>query len=252
MSTLAEILVTSGVLNEEQRDKAQKVAIQSKCQFSEAVVKLGFSKEDDIAIALSKQYGIPYASRDNKILKAEKGQNLEKMVPENYARENFLLPLFQDNNVLAVAISDPENVLLLDNLKLLTGCEIQQFISTKTQIIKAIDEFYLGGSVIDRTLNAKKEEEEVEEVNADDQRLNLDQAGAQGAAAVSLVNAILKQAIQERCSDIHIEKFDERVSVRFRIDGVLYERPSPPKTHGQIETRRSMTRFCTLIENWPS
>jgi type IV pilus assembly protein PilB len=225
--------VTSGVLNEEQRDKAQKVAVQSKCQFAEAVVKLGFTKEDDIAIALSKQYGIPYASRDNKILKAEKGQSLEKVVPENFARENFILPLFKDNNVLAVAISDPENVLLLDNLKLLSGHEIQPFISTKTQIIKAIDEFYLAGGVIDKTLNAnKQDEDEIEEAqSADDQRLNLDKAtgDAQGAQVVSLVNAILKQAIQERCSDIHIEKFDEHVSVRFRIDGVLYERPSPAK-----------------------
>ena len=232
MSTLAEILVTSGVLTEDQRDKAQKVAVQSKCQFSEAVVKLGFSKEDDIAIALSKQYGIPFASRENKILKAEKGQNLEKVVPENFARENCLLPLFQDNNVLAVAVSDPDNVMLLDNLKLLTGLEIQPFISTKTQIIKAIDEFYTGGSAIDRTLNAKPDDSDVEEAgSADDQRLNLDQitSDAQGAQVVSLVNAILKQAIQERVSDIHIEKYDERISVRFRIDGVLYERPTPPK-----------------------
>ncbi|MFI5360456.1 MAG: GspE/PulE family protein [Elusimicrobiota bacterium] len=231
MSTLAEILVASGVLNEEQRDKADKAALQAKSHFSDAVVKLGFAKEDDIAIAYSKMHGIPYASRDNKILKAEKGQNLEKMVPESFARENILLPLFEDNNVLAVAISDPENVLMLDNLKILTGHEIQQFISTKTQIIKAIDEFYLGGGVIDRTLNAKQAEEEVEDVNTDDQRLNLDKvvADAQGAQAVSLVNAVLKQAIQERASDIHIERFDERVCLRFRIDGVLYERPSPPK-----------------------
>ena len=232
MPTLADILVTSGVLSEDQRDKAQKVALQSKCPFSEAVVKLGFSKEDDIAIALSKQYGIPFASRENKILKAEKGQNLEKVVPENFARENCLLPLFQDNNVLAVAVSDPDNVMLLDNLKLLTGLEIQPFISTRTQIIKAIDEFYTGGSAIDRTLSAKPDDSDVEEAgNADDQRLNLDQitSDAQGAQVVSLVNAILKQAIQERASDIHIEKFDERISVRFRIDGVLYERPTPPK-----------------------
>ena len=229
MSTLAEILIAGGLLTPEQADKAQKVAVQSKCSFAEAVVKLGFCQEDDIAISLSKQHGIPYASRDNKILKAEKGQNLEKLVPENFARENFLLPLFRDNNVLAVAISDPENVLMLDNLKLLTGHEIQQFISTKTQIIKAIDEFYLGGAVIDKTLNAKQAEEDLEEVSADDQRLNLDNitTGAAGAQAVSLVNAILKQAIQERASDIHIERFDERVSVRFRIDGVLYERPNP-------------------------
>ncbi|MDE2490001.1 MAG: Flp pilus assembly complex ATPase component TadA, partial [Elusimicrobia bacterium] len=230
-NTLPEILVSSGVLSEDQRSKAEKVAAQTKCAFAEAVVKLGFSKEDDIAVALSKQYGIPYASRENKILKAEKGQGLEKVVPEAYARENFLLPLFQDDTQLAVAVSDPTNVLLLDNLKLLTGLEIQPFIATKTQIIKAIDEFYLGGSVIDRTLDSNKEEEIEEATSLEDQRLNLDQitADAQGAQAVALVNAVLKQAIQERASDIHIEKFDERIGIRFRIDGVLYERTPPPK-----------------------
>ncbi len=229
--SLAEILVTSGVLTEDQREKAQKVANQTKCQFSEAVIKLGFTKEDDIAVALSKQHGIPYASRENKILKAEKGQSLEKVVPESYARENFLLPLFQDNNVLAVALSDPGNVLVMDNLKLLTGLEIQPFIATKTQIIKAIDEFYSSGSMIDQTLNKQQEDEVEEAPQAGDERLNLDQitADAQGAQAVGVVNAILKQAIQERASDIHIEKFDERIAVRFRIDGTLYERSAPPK-----------------------
>jgi type IV pilus assembly protein PilB len=231
--SLAEILVTTGVLTQEQSDKASKVAVQTKCQYSEAAVKLGFTKEEDIAIALSKQFGVPYASRENKILKAEKGQNLEKILPESYARQNFILPLFQDNDILAVAVSDPENMLLLDNVKMLTGLEIQAFISTKTQIIKAIDEFYLGGSVIDRTLDAKKsDEDEVEEaVQTGDERLNLDQvqADAQGAQVVSLVNAILKQSIQERASDIHIEKYDDRINIRFRIDGVLYERTPPPK-----------------------
>ncbi len=230
--SIAEILVSSGVLTEEQRDKAQKVATQTKSSFSEAVVKLGFTKEDDIAIALSKQHSIPYASRENKILKSEKGQGLEKVVPENYARENFVLPLFVDENVLAVALSDPDNVLLIDNLKLLTGHEIQPFIATRTQIIKAIDEFYLGSSAIDKTLGQKTDEGEAEEaVGVGDERLNLDQvaADANGAQAVSLLNAILKQSIQERTSDIHIEKYDERVGLRFRIDGVLYERSPPPK-----------------------
>ncbi len=194
MSNLAEILVSSGVLTEEQRDKAQKVATQSRCHFSEAAVKLGFTKEDDIAAALSKQFNIPYASRENKILKSEKGQNLEKVIPENYARENLVLPLFLDENVLAVAMSDPDNVLLIDNLKLLSGHEIQAFIATKTQILKSIDEFYLGNSAIDTTLNAKKGEEEVEEAaSTGDERLNLDQVAidAAGAQTVSLINPIL-------------------------------------------------------------
>jgi type IV pilus assembly protein PilB len=224
--------VSSGVLTADQSDKAQKVATQSRCAFGEAAVKLGFTKEDDIAIALSKQYGIPYASRENKILKSEKGQNLEKVVPENYARENLVLPLFLDENVLAVALSDPDNVMLIDNLKLLSGHEIQAFIATKTQILKAIDEFYVGGSAIDNTLNTKKGEDDVEEApQVGDERLNLDQltVDAAGAQVVTLINAILKQSIQERTSDIHIEKYDERVALRFRIDGVLYERSPPPK-----------------------
>jgi type IV pilus assembly protein PilB len=250
--SLPEILVSTGALTAEQCDKALKVANQSKVQFSEAVIKLGFIKEDDIAIALSKQYGIPYASRENKILKAEKGQNLEKVVPESYARENFLLPLFQDNNVLAVAVSDPGNVLMVDNLKLLTGLEIQQFIATKTQILKAIDEFYSSGSMIDQTLNKQQEDDEVEEApQVGDERLNLDQitADAQGAQAVGLVNAILKQAIQERCSDIHIEKFDERIGVRFRIDGVLYERSAPPKqTFNAIVSRLKILSKLDIAE----
>jgi len=232
MANLAEILVSSGVLTEDQRDKAQKAATQSRCTFSEAVVKLGFLKEDDIAVAVSKQFGIPHASRENKILKSEKGQNLEKVVPENYARENLVLPLFLDENVLAVALSDPDNVLLIDNLKLLSGHEIQPFIATKTQILKAIDEFYVGSSAIDSSLNSKKAEDEVEEApQSGDERLNLDQVfvDAAGAQVVSLINAILKQSIQERTSDIHIEKYDERVALRFRIDGVLYERSPPPR-----------------------
>ncbi len=232
MSNLAELLVSGGVLTAEQRDKAQKLATQSRCQFSEAAVKLGFAKEDDIAAALSKQLHIPYASRENKILRSEKGQNLEKVIPENYARENLVLPLFLEENILAVALSDPDNVLLFDNLKLLSGREIQAYIATKTQILKAIDEFYLGSSAIDTTLNAKKGGDEVEEApQAGDERLNLDQVSvdAAGAHTVSLINAILKQSIQERASDIHIEKYDERVVLRFRIDGILYERSPPPK-----------------------
>jgi len=231
--SLPELLIAHAILDAAQVEKAVKAAAQLKVSFAEAVVKLSLAKEEDIALVLSKHLGVPYASRENKILKAEKGQNLEKVIPENYARQNYVLPLFLDEKILAVAVSDPENVMLLDNVKLLTGLEIQPFIATKTQIIKVIDEFYLSGNVIDRTLNQKKEggDDDPEEVVAADDRLNLDQisADAHGAQAVSLVNAILKQAIQERTSDIHIEQYDERIGVRFRIDGNLYERTPPPK-----------------------
>ena len=110
--TLADILVSTGVINEEQREKALKTCAQVKCQFAEAVIKLGFANEDQIAVALAKMLGLPFASRENKILKVEKGQGLEKNVSETFARENLVLPLFLDESVLAVAVADPENVTL--------------------------------------------------------------------------------------------------------------------------------------------
>ena len=149
---VADILVASAVITVEQKAKAVRLAATSKCSVSEAVVKLGFAKDEAIAGAISKQLGIPYASRENKILKVERGQNLEKVVSEAYAREHCVLPLFLDDNVLAVAMTSPEDMVLLDNLKLLTGgLEIQPFVATRAQILRVIDDFYQagGGDIIE-------------------------------------------------------------------------------------------------------
>jgi type IV pilus assembly protein PilB len=232
---LTDILVSSGVITADQQEKAARVAATSKCTFGEAAVKLGFTTDEAIAIAISKQFGVPYASRENKILKVEKGQNLERIVSEGYAREHCVLPLFLDEGILAVAMTNPEDMMLLDNLKLLTaGLEIQCFVATRAQILKAIDEFYTGGGgMIEKSMASATATDEVQEVesSSDSGRVDLDQMvkGAEGAQIISLVNAVLKQAINERCSDIHLESYDERVMLRFRIDGVLYERMAPLK-----------------------
>ena len=177
---LGDVLVSTGVLTEDQREKATRTAVSSKVLFGEAVVRLGFATEDAIAQAISKQLHVPYASRENKILAVERSQGLDKVLPENFARDNFVLPLFIEENVLAVAMAEPDNVLLQDNLRVMTGKEIQPFVATKTQIIKAIDDFYPGGgsSVIQKTMEAGKESgsDEVEEVPDTDQKLDLDQA----------------------------------------------------------------------------
>ena len=231
---IGEILVANSIITQEQRAKALKLAAQSKLLFGEAVVKLGFADDEAITMALSKQMGIPYASKENKILKVEKGQGLDKTVPEAYARENLVLPLFLDENVLAVAMADPSNMLTLDNLRLLTGLEIQPFIATKSQIFRAIDDFYQSGgsSLIDKAMGEESSDGVITtEEGVSEARLDLDKtlSGAKDEQVINLVNAILKQAITERCSDIHLESYGERTMTRFRIDGVLCERPSTTK-----------------------
>ncbi|OIO09351.1 MAG: hypothetical protein AUJ52_06650 [Elusimicrobia bacterium CG1_02_63_36] len=248
---LGDILLQAAVVNQEQLDHAVKMARTSNIRLGEAVVKLGYATEEAIAIAISKLLGVPYASRENKILKPERDQSLDKIIDERFARENVLLPLFAEDGVLAIALAEPDNVLVMDNLKLMTGYEPQPFIATKAQIMKAIDEFYgNSGSFIDTAVEAGQgsaDDGDAGDVDVSDTRLDLDKvvAQAKGAHVVSYVNAILKQAIAERCSDIHIERFDERVMLRFRIHGTLYERtpPTPEQFNAVISRVKILSKL---------
>ena len=227
-------MVQAKWISEEQLGKALKFQQQQGGLIGECLVKLRYATEEQVAQALAKQLGIPYASRENQILSPEKIQGLDRMVPEKFARENAVIPLFVENNVLAVALTDPTNILVIDNIKLVSGMEIQPFISTKAQILKVIDSFYSGQTslidkVLDKAVGAGADSSESDVVTTDG-KLDLDKiiiGESKGAQSIKLVNAIIKQAISERTSDIHLEKYDEKVALRFRIDGSLYERSAP-------------------------
>jgi len=229
-------MIQAGWIDEEKLNKALKFQVQQACLIGEALVKLHYATEEQVAQALAKQLGIPFASKENQILNPEKSQGLDKIIPEKFARENAVVPLFIENNVLAAAMTDPTNIMMLDNIKLVSGMEVQPFISTKAQILKVIDSFYQGQSdlidrVLDKALDGKGGETSDNDVITADGKLDLDKViigESRGAQSIKLVNAIMKQAISERTSDIHLEKFDEKVSLRLRIDGVLYERSAPP------------------------
>lgn len=230
-------MIQAGWIDEEKLNKALKFQQQQGCLIGESLVKLHYASEEQVSMALGKQLGIPYASKENQILNPEKSQGLEKIIPEKFARDNAVIPLFIENNVLAVAMTDPTNIMMMDNIKLVCGMEIQPFISTRAQILKVIDAFFQGQTnLIDRVLDkgretAGKGETSDSDVITTDGKLDLDKViigESKGAQSIKLVNAIMKQAISERTSDIHLEKFDEKVSLRLRIDGVLYERSAPP------------------------
>jgi len=233
---LGEILIEQKIIDEEKLAKALKYQEQNRCLIGESLIKLGYATEEQVAIALSKQLGIPYASIQNQILKPEKGQDIEKIIPEKFARDNKIIPLFVENGVIAIAMSDPTDLMLLDNIRAMTGMDVQVFISTKAQILKVIDSFYqMETSLIDQVVDTGKGSDSDisdSDVLTPDGKLDLDRvimSQSSGAQAIKLVNAILKQAIAERTSDIHLEKYDEKISLRFRIDGVLHERTAPPK-----------------------
>ena len=233
---LIDILKDSGKLTDENLKKAEFHAKQNECSLNEALVALGIVGEEELTQAISKQLSVPYASRQNGILIPEKDQNLAKYISENYARENVILPLFVEDGTLAIALNDPSNVFLLDNLRMMTGLEIQPFIASKSQLFQALDAFYSKKDLLEEVISEQVEEaepgavENLEELSNPDAKIDLDKdVSGSGAHYVKMVNAILRQAMTERTSDIHLELFDERVSLRFRIDGSLYERTSPAR-----------------------
>ena len=234
---LHEILMDQGTLSAEQVKRVQLYAKQNNISFAEAVVKMAFATEEQVTVALSKHFAMPYASKENGILVPEKEQDLQKIIPEKFARENMVIPLFVEDDSLAIALLDPTNLFLLENIKLMSGRQVQPFIASKSQLLNALDSFYATTSnILDEVMNEAVKPQvdptasaEADEEVAETGILDLDKVSPNSSQYVKQVNAILRQAIAERTSDIHLEMFDERVSLRFRIDGSLYERTPPAK-----------------------
>lgn len=233
---LSEILMEQGTLDAEQVKRAQLYSKQNNVSVAEAIIKFGFASEEKVTAALSKHFSVPYASKENGILVPEREQNLQEIIPEKFARENMVVPLFVEETELAVAVLDPTNVFLLENIKMMSGKQVQPFIASKSQLLNVIDSFYSNKNLLEEVMNeaakpvdaAAAAEESDEDVDVSGY-LDLDKVNPNSSQYVKQVNAILRQAITERTSDIHLEMFDERVSLRFRIDGSLYERTPPAK-----------------------
>jgi type IV pilus assembly protein PilB len=231
---LGEILVKQNLITQEQLDKAIAVQRQENGRIGEILIKLGIIKEQDLVAALGKQLSLPYAQRSSNILIPQQEQGLQDLIPKDFAQRNLVLPLSRNLNSLTVAVFDPLDLILVDNLKKMTGCEINLLVATRSDIINGIEDFYSKVTMLKEAVResyeAKAGLEERLEIG-EESELSLDKliARAEEAPVVKLVDLIIRQAIDERASDIHIEPQKERMALRYRIDGVLYEIPPPAK-----------------------
>jgi type IV pilus assembly protein PilB len=231
---LGELLLKEGKITQLQLEKAISIQKQEGGRLGEIFVKLGILKEGEVVEVLGKQLNIPYFNLGTE-LKPAADQSLEQLVPKAFALRNTVLPLSRTLRSLTVAMPDPLDLILIDNLRRLTGCEINPVIATRSNIGKAIENFYGKSKMFEEAVEASYENISVisdfEETEVADQELSLDKliARAEEAPVVKLVDLIIRQAIDERASDIHIEPFKGRISLRYRIDGKLYEIPPPAK-----------------------
>ncbi|MBI5872794.1 MAG: Flp pilus assembly complex ATPase component TadA [Candidatus Omnitrophica bacterium] len=230
---LGEILLKEGIISQAQLDDVIKIQAKEGGRLGEILLKMGVATEEDLVVALGKQLNLPYVSMGAGLIKPAADQNLDLIVSKEFAIKNLVLPLSKTMNSITCAITDPLDVILVDNLRKMTNCEINPVIATKTEILKAIDDFYGKRDILKAAVKESYKTTDdygpVMEIEAEELSIDRLIARAEEAPVVKLVDLVIKQAIDERASDIHIEPFKDKISLRYRIDGVLHEIPPPAK-----------------------
>lgn len=262
---LGEILIKQGLITEQQLSKAIEYQKIEKGRIGEILVKLGFISEENITAALGTQLGLPYYTSENlELLKPQPDQDLDKLITSDFAKKNSVLPLSKNLNSLTCAINDPLDLMLLDNIRRITGCEINIVLATLTTLQKAINGFYYSDVKSDAKSSMLNQAVEKSYTHTTDDQfvtttgnisttaeLSLDKLIEKAAEApvIKLVDLIIRQAIDERASDIHIEPFDNKIHLRYRIDGNLYNIPPPaPHLHLPIVSRIKILAKLDIAE----
>ncbi|MFH1563195.1 MAG: ATPase, T2SS/T4P/T4SS family [Nitrospirota bacterium] len=223
---LGEMLLETEVITKKQLDEALEIQLKTGERIGNTLKNLGYVTEDGLLETLSQQLGIPRINlADIKELPSE----VLSLVPEFLIRRHNLIPILLNDTNLTIAMSDPLDIFAIDDVALFIGdYRINPVIAFEDDIRKTIDKYY-GENIIDMEKTADKIQ--VKAVESVDETIDLTKitSAAGEAPLVNLVNHIILKAIQTGASDIHIEPYEYKIRIRNRIDGILYELPSPPK-----------------------
>jgi type IV pilus assembly protein PilB len=234
---LGELLLRNGIVTAEQIDDVLKEQSSGghKKLFGELLVDKGYCTDNQIASALAQAYGVPYAQVAPKLCD---GKVLE-ILPREFLEKHIVLPLFKVYDLLTVAVSEPTNVFLIDEIERLSGCKVQIVCATVKDIKNTLQNYLPAANVfvIDDIIDEQGLEDFTLIENITEDITNLEEIAGQ-SPVVKLVNYLLFNAVRENASDIHIEPDERKLRVRYRVDGNLYERLSPPhQMHAAIVSR---------------
>lgn len=228
---LAELLIEEKLITERQLKRALELQKSSNEKLEKILVSLGFVTEKDITEIIGKQMGVMFVDLESHEIDLE----LIRSVPEHLVRRYKIVPVGQLENKLTLAMVDPLNVLAIDDIRLITGFDIQPVICTEDAIAKVINRHF-GATELQEVQETVKGITPVEgapslEAIAEEEEISIDKLKelVDEAPIVRVVNLIISQAINDKASDIHIQPEPKQVRVRYRIDGVLHDVMSPPK-----------------------
>ncbi len=222
-SRLGELLVKENLITPEQLKKAIEEQKAGGGRLGSSLTKLGFVTDEELLSFLSKQYNVPAINLDE----FEIDKEVVRKIPENIARKHLIVPVNQTGSTLIVATSDPTNLSVIDEIKFLTGYNVEFVAATETAIKKSIEKYFEVSTDYQEIMDEAAEEYEV--IGDDD---NIDvktlEKASEEAPVIKLVNSVLNDAIKKGASDIHVEPYEKAFRIRFRIDGMLYEIMKPP------------------------
>ncbi|HUL59211.1 MAG TPA: type IV-A pilus assembly ATPase PilB [Anaeromyxobacteraceae bacterium] len=223
---LGELLVRENLISLQQLQKAQEEQRKTGGRIGSLLVKQGAIAEADLTNFLSKQYGVPAISLKDFDIDEE----VLKLIPKATSEKHQVVPVNRAGSSLIIAMSDPSNIFAIDDIKFLTGYNVEVVVASEQAIREAIEKYYAEKGPSYEDLMQGFDDSEVALVEAEDDSVNvLDlEKSAEDAPVVKLVNLILMDAIKKGASDIHVEPYEKDFRVRFRIDGVLYEVMKPP------------------------
>src|SRR5512134_2558688 len=254
---LGELLLKENLVNPQQLQEALGHQKQNGGKLGKAFVNLGFVKDEEITSLLSRQYGVPSINLDH----FEVDPAIIKIIPAETSRKYQILPLSRSGATLTIAMADPTNVFAMDDIKFMTGYNVEPVVASETAVLDAISKYYSPAAVAASAAAARVEQqptgvslefatkalEEVSQVVGDDvevleelEQIDVGALEKQGGEApvIRLVNLMLISAIQKGASDIHIEPYEKEFRVRFRIDGILYNVMAPPMKFRDAITSR--------------
>jgi type IV pilus assembly protein PilB len=229
-SRLGEILVKENLITADQLKQAMAHQRQNGGRLGTALMKLGFVTDDEITEVLSRQYGVPSIN----LKYYEVDPAVIKLIPQDTAVRYQIVPLSRVGSTLTIAMIDPTNVFAMDDIKFMTGFNVEPVVASETSVNEAIAKFYgevESGEELSKVMKDLGAEDGGDvELAAEEQELDLAalEKAADEAPIIKLVNLILTDAVKRGASDIHVEPYEKELRVRFRVDGLLQSVMTPP------------------------
>ena len=246
VSRLGELLVRNQLISDDQLAKAIAEQKREGIRLGAALVKLGYVQEHDLASFLSKHYGVPSIN----LAEFDVDPAVVSLIPAEVSQKYQLVPINRAGATLIVAMADPSNIFAIDDIKFMTGFNVEVVVAAEAAIKDAIDQYYDQSSTMADALEGLEDFDDLElvdDVGFED--VNELERASEDAPVVKLVNLILTDAIKKKASDIHIEPYEHAFRVRYRIDGVLYEVMKPPrKLKNAITSRLKIMASLDIAE----